>query len=241
MTETTTTPSIASTTTALNWSAQGSALFLGTLDTISDADLDAPTALPGWTRRHLVAHVASNAEAVGRLVGWARTGRETPMYTSPQQRAADIETGARRAAGELREWAHTSAAALAVAFAALPLSAWQAEVVTAQGRRVPATELPWLRAREVAVHCVDLNAGVTFADLSAGFCRALVDDVVAHRGGLGDGPALDLATGLTATNPTWQVRGVGAPTPVTLPVADLAAWLTGRITRTDLPELSRWL
>ena len=32
-----------------------------------------------------------------------------------------------------------------------------AEVVTAQGRTVPATEIPWLRAREVYVHVVDLG------------------------------------------------------------------------------------
>jgi maleylpyruvate isomerase len=241
MTETTTTPGIAASTTTAGWYARGSALFLRTLDTLSDADLDAPTLLPGWTRKHLVAHVASNAEALGRLVSWARTGRETPMYTSPQQRAADIETGARRAAGELRHWAHASAAALTAAFAALPPSAWQAEVVTAQGRRVPATELPWLRAREVCVHSVDLNAGATFAELPAGFCRALVDDVVARRSDLGDGPALQLATDPAAADPTWQVRGVGTPTRISLPVADLAAWLTGRLTRADLPELPRWL
>ncbi|WP_280448142.1 maleylpyruvate isomerase N-terminal domain-containing protein, partial [Nocardia cyriacigeorgica] len=31
-------------------------------------EVDAPTLLPGWQRRQLVAHVAANADAVGNLV-----------------------------------------------------------------------------------------------------------------------------------------------------------------------------
>jgi maleylpyruvate isomerase len=225
------------TSTAADWAVQGTTLFLGALDDLRDADLHGATTLPGWTRRHLVAHVASNAEAIGRLVSWARSGQETPMYASPEQRAADIAAGALRPPAELRGWAHRSADALAAAFAALPPSGWQAEVVTAQGRRVPATELPWMRAREVAVHTVDLRTGVVFADLPAGFCRALVEDVVEHRSRVGDGPAPNVAGDGT----TWRVRGVGEPTSVTLPIAELAAWLTGRLIRADLPELSPWL
>jgi maleylpyruvate isomerase len=166
---------------------------------------------------------------------WAAQG--TPMYASAEQRAADIAAGAVRPPGELRGWAHGSADALAAVFAALPPSCWQAEVVTAQGRRVPATELPWMRAREVAVHTVDLGTGVVFVDLPAGFSRALVEDVVDRRSSLGDGPALDLA----ADGITWRVRGLGEPTTVTLPIAEPAAWLTGRLIRPDLPELPSWL
>jgi hypothetical protein len=35
----------------------------------------APCALEGWSRRHLVSHFARNADAVGNLLAWARTGR----------------------------------------------------------------------------------------------------------------------------------------------------------------------
>jgi hypothetical protein len=61
--------------------------------------------------------------------------------------------------------------------------------------------------------------------------------VVARRSGLGDGPALGTATGPVSTEPSRRARGVGAPT---LLVAQLAAWLTGRLVPTDLPELPRW-
>ena len=40
---------------------------------------------PGWSRRHVVAHVGYNARALTRLVEWAKTGIETPMYASADQ------------------------------------------------------------------------------------------------------------------------------------------------------------
>ena len=80
----------------LPWVDTGTALFLETVAGLSDTDLAAPSGLPGWTRAHVAGHVARNADALGNLVTWARTGVETPAYASPEQRAADIETTARR-------------------------------------------------------------------------------------------------------------------------------------------------
>lgn len=224
---------------ATAWVHAGTGLFLDALDGLTDDDLDAATALPGWTRRHLVAHVASNAEAVGRLVSWARTGVESRMYSSPEQRAADIEAGATHPPAELRAWVRASAHDLDEACATLPRESWSAEVVTAQGRTVPVSEVPWMRAREVGVHTVDLAVGLTFADLPGAFCVALVDDIVAWRSTRGGGPRLALSA--TDTGGAWTVDGDGDPQRVALPVADLAAWLAGRVDRPELPILPRWL
>ncbi|KRV49106.1 hypothetical protein AQ490_21670 [Wenjunlia vitaminophila] len=225
---------------ASRWTAEATDLFLRTLDGLGDTDLDLPTSLPGWTRRHLVAHVALNAEALGRLLTWARTGKRTPMYDSVEQRNGDIEAGALRDPGDLRAWVRGSADELAASWASLPEPAWQAQVVTAQGRPVPASETIWMRAREVTIHSIDLDAGVTFADLPDGFCPALIDDIVARRSAQGDGPALDLtATDLPSSH--WTVPGHGGPSKVALPVDDLAAWLTGRHTAPGLPDLPPWL
>jgi maleylpyruvate isomerase len=71
----------------------GTRLFLGALADLGDDDLDRPLALPGWTGRHVVAHVHYNARALGRLVQWATTGTENRMYASPEQRASEIEAG----------------------------------------------------------------------------------------------------------------------------------------------------
>lgn len=192
------------------WVAFGTELFLN-----HATELSGPSALPGWSRKHLAAHVAANADALGNLVHWARTGERIPMYTSPEQRNADIEAGSQRSEAQLTSWLRDSARSLESAMAALTAQQWQAEVVTAQGRTVPATEIPWLRAREVCVHAVDLGTGLTFADLPEAFLSALVAEIQAKRG-------LD-------TVPDG-------------PLPDVAAYLAGRPhSLTGVPDLGPWL
>jgi maleylpyruvate isomerase len=64
---------------------------------------------------------------------------------------------------------------------------------------VPASEVPWLRAREVCVHAVDLATGLAFADLPADFLTALCDDVTTKRSASG-GPAVTIATATPTTS-----------------------------------------
>lgn len=161
--------------------AQGTALCDGIIERLDGDGFDAPSSLPGWQRRHLIAHLAANADAIGRLTTWARTGVRTPMYASPEQRAADIERGASLGVEELGEWFRESSEELAQAFASLDDAALAREVVTAQGRTVPATETAWMRAREVLVHAVDLDAGVGFGDLPDDFLRRLRADILVKR------------------------------------------------------------
>lgn len=184
------------------WMDGGTRLFLTTLGKLADDDLDRPTALPGWTGRHLVAHVHYNAEALRRLTRWAATGEENRMYASPAQRAREIEHGAVLPAAELRDLVQRSAEDLASDLDQLPPEAWQAAVVTAQGRTVPATEIPWMRAREVCVHAVDLGGGATFGDLPSDFITALLIDVVRKRAGGAEGAELAAwLTGRAADTP----------------------------------------
>lgn len=229
----------------LRWARQGTEWFLARLDALADADLSAPSGLPGWTRAHLAAHVAGNAQALSNLVHWARTGVETPMYASPRQRDEDIVAGARRPPADLRAWVRRSAAELADGFASLSQDQWERPVRTIQGRTLPASEVPWLRSREVMVHTVDLAAGMAFPDLPADFLACLVDDIVARRSTI-TGPALILQTSDGAHR--WTVKGAGAPTPVRGSLPGLAAYLAGRpyrdVTAADggpPPVLPPWL
>ncbi|MGW8634416.1 maleylpyruvate isomerase family mycothiol-dependent enzyme [Streptomyces sp. NPDC055793] len=225
---------------ALEWTGLGTRLLTGA----ADAALDEPSALPGWTRGHVVAHVAANADALGNLVHWAATGEETPMYASPEDRAAGIEEGALLPAAGLRVWLRDSARRLETAMDALGAEQWRAPVVTAQGRTVPVTELPWMRSREVCVHAVDLDTGVSFADLPAGFLTALCEDVVGKRAA-GPGPALLLTA--SDADARWELPGAGAPVEVTGALAGLTAYLAGRAhTLTTprggpVPALGPWL
>lgn len=185
-----------------DWMDQSTQIFLDTLSGLSEKDLKASTHLPGWSRRHLVAHVHFNAEALRRLLTWARTGTETPMYASMDQRNAEIERGATLWAQELRELVANSAQALADDMDAMPAEAWSHEVVDAKGRTIPATEIPWMRAREVAVHGVDLDAGLRFDDLPPDLIGALCVDVVRKRASGDEGAALaEWLTGRTRHAP----------------------------------------
>lgn len=166
---------------SLDFVAQGTRLVAESLAELPAARFDEPTLLPAWNRRQLVAHLAANAEALGRLVAWARTGVPTPMYGSPDQRTRDIETGAVRPVEDLVAWFEESARELSDAFASLPDELRSREVRTAQGRLVPASETAWMRAREVLVHAVDLDLGVGFADLPEAFLEQLRTEILAKR------------------------------------------------------------
>ncbi|MFG3289180.1 hypothetical protein ACGF3G_10300 [Streptomyces sp. NPDC048179] len=109
---------------------------------------------------------------------------------------------------------------------------------------MPATELPWMRSREVCVHAVDLGTGPAFADLPAGFLGALCDDVVAKRA-KESGPALLLEA--TDTDASWELPGEGEPTVLVGPLHEITAYLTGRAHALTapgglpVPALTRWL
>ena len=225
----------------LAWMADGTGKLLADLAGLPDAALAAPTALPGWTRRYLLSHVAANAGALRNLAHWARTGEERRMYSSNEQRDADIAAGAQLPAAGLRAWVASAASDLAADLDALPAPAWDAKVITAQGLTRPASEIPWMRVREVYVHAIDLGAGTGWTDLPAEFLAALLDDVTARRSAKGGGPALAVAA--TDSGHVWEVTGAGAAVPVSAPLADLAAYLTGRPAPalSSAPALPAWL
>jgi maleylpyruvate isomerase len=79
---------------------------------LSDADVRAPSRLPGWTRGHVLTHLARNADGGTRLLTWARTGIPGYEYESLAARAAEIEQGADRPAAVLAADVRGSADAL---------------------------------------------------------------------------------------------------------------------------------
>src|SRR5919106_3424262 len=86
----------------LAWAGDGAAHLRGLMSRMGDDAFAAPSALPGWSRAHVLTHVARNADALINLLTWARTGVRTPAYASREQRDADIEAGARRTPAEIR-------------------------------------------------------------------------------------------------------------------------------------------
>ncbi|MFI0822059.1 maleylpyruvate isomerase N-terminal domain-containing protein [Streptomyces sp. NPDC021098] len=149
-------------TAYLRWMAEGHEYFMMCLKTVDDEELNGPTALPGWTGRHLLSHVGHNARALARLARWAETGEETPMYANSAARVEEIEAGAAWPMARLRGFVAEEQEQLSAALERVGGRRWKASVVTAQGRTVPATTIPWLRSREVWIHACDLPGGGDF-------------------------------------------------------------------------------
>ena len=219
----------------------GTAYFARKLNELSDAELDEPSLLPGWSRRHVVSHVGYNARALTHLTEWARTGVETPMYTDPGQRERQILRGVTLPARALRFLFDHSAVHLNVEWRDLSDHQWDAPVVTAQGRTVPVRETAWMRAREVWVHAVDLGNGGSFRDFPPELVDRIIADVIGAWKRRGESAELVIAP--HGAEPL--TIGAGGPI-VSGEAADVARWLAGRGARRlaastdELPGIPRW-
>jgi maleylpyruvate isomerase len=208
---------------------RGTAFFARKLNELSDADLDGDSLLPGWTRRHLTAHIGYNARAIARLVEWAATGVETPMYASPEARNHEIEFGATLSPIALRHLFDHSAVHLNVEWRDLPEDAWHHKVKTAQGRTVPAEETVWMRTREVWMHAVDLANGATFSDIPEPVLEGLLTDITGAWKTRGTDK--DLVVKVTDRGLTFGDTTSDFPTVVTGPLAAVVEWSAGRGTQ----------
>jgi maleylpyruvate isomerase len=142
------------------------------LVTVSSLDQDAvaaPSLLPGWSRGHVLAHLARNADALRNLLIWARTGVVTPGYPSKQARDDDISAGAGRPAARQHADIAASAAAFRSEAAQLPAEAWQAEVGMLGAELFRARLVLPRRLVEVELHHTDLGCGYTRAGWPAAF------------------------------------------------------------------------
>ena len=201
--------------------------LVDTAEGLADADVAAPSLLAGWTRGHLLTHVARNADGLINLLTWARTGVETPAYASDAARDADIEAGAGRSAAELLGDVRTSAGRFAEACRTQPDDAWSAEV-RRSGREFPASRILWFRLREVLIHHVDLDAGYSPAHWPAGFVSRCLDEVAHHFEERDDFTPLALRA--EDTGRRFRIRlakDTDSPL-VSGPEPALLAWLIGR-------------
>jgi maleylpyruvate isomerase len=202
--------------------------LLATAARLGDAGARGPSLLPGWTRGHVLTHVARNADGGTRLLTWARTGFESYEYPSLDARAAEIEEGANRPADVLLEDVRRSADRFAEAFALMPDEAWDQTVQWTTGARHPAARAADARLTEVLIHHVDLDAGFTPGDWPADFTSRMLASVTASFARRDDAPVLRLH----ATD-TGVEHGTGDLL-VTGPAASLLAWLLGRSPATGL-------
>lgn len=239
-------PALAS---ALLLARRGQSYFSRKLNELADTELDQPSRLPGWNRREVIAHVGLNARALTRLTTWAATGVETPMYASPEQRNGEIDFAATLPAEALRHLSEHAAIHLSVEWRDLSPEAWQAEVRTAQGRIVPASETVWMRTREVWLHAVDLDNGGRIDDFPAELIDSLLADVVAtwnRKAAAGTAIGRHELRPSDRTGDPLLVEGAGSPTVISGTAAELLGWATGRAQLREasdgtVPSAPTWL
>lgn len=215
---------------------------------IDDAAAGEGSLLPGWTRGHVLTHLARNADGFVNLLTWARTGVEHQMYASEADRDADVAEGANRIAALLREDVNAANERFFVAAEALSSTAWESTVAGRGGKAIPAHHIPFLRLSELAVHVVDLDCGVGFHDVVTRLGERAVNllertvEAYHHRP---DVPPVRIAVTLPGERErTWQL-GTGDPAEVAGHAADVVGWLTGRTDgsalRGETPRLPPWL
>ncbi|MEV1118927.1 maleylpyruvate isomerase family mycothiol-dependent enzyme [Actinosynnema sp. NPDC049800] len=202
--------------------------LLDAIADLTDAQVAAPSRLPGWTRGHVLAHLADAARARSRVVEhWSR-GERVAMW-EPGERDAIIEATAHRGAAEHRAATAEQSERLERAWAGV--ADWSEPVDPDEADQVPPVFTRW---REVWIHLLDLDLGVRPAEWSADFAVHTIGVLRAR---------LPAGVSLRATDVprTW-----GTGTEVVGGVRDLAAWLAGRepdeppTSAAPLPELGPW-
>lgn len=155
----------------LLWARRGTAYFARKLNQLSDEQLDLPSRVRGWSRRHVVAHVGYHARALSRLVEGARKGerRETVVNDVNE----DVDFGSTLPPHALRYLFQHSEVHLNVEWRDLGEAGWAAEIEAHDGRAVAIVTTPFLRAKTVWMSALDLAADGSLDDLPPDFRHML--------------------------------------------------------------------
>jgi maleylpyruvate isomerase len=214
------------------------------LAALTDADVAAPSRLPGWTRGHVLAHLAGVGSSAARQLEHARARRLVDFYDGGRPgRDAAIEAGAGAQAEVHARDALAAALRVESALAALGPEDWDAPT---RYRDQPATAVAHAWWRELGIHLVDLDLGVGQDVWSPALLDHLVE-FLAPR--VPAGQLVALVPGGGASR--WELGDGGLVRVHAERAEDLVAWLAGRepsgpVTAerdgepVSLPELGPW-
>ncbi|MEU6155470.1 maleylpyruvate isomerase family mycothiol-dependent enzyme [Actinosynnema sp. NPDC047251] len=197
---------------------------------VTDAQVAEPSVLPGWTRGHVLAHLAHVTEAMARQAENEGTKIEPYVGGRPGRDAA-IEAAAKNSAAEHRAAIKAAEARLADAWAGV--RDWNTPVAYRDGVLLDTAFALW---REVEIHTADLDLAPiawspAFHDHAVDFLSARVPD----------GVQLTLVS--TVDSRKWTIRSGETSTLQGNP-DDLITWLAGREPKNALtgepPELNPW-
>lgn len=202
--------------------ADATARFLRAIEPLSDRDMRQPIGLEGWTRAHVITHLARNADSHCRRAHAAARDEVIEQYPGGfEGRAAEIEVGAGRSAWATVEDFRASSAALAAVWRDVAPETWSRVTRDVGGRERPLGALPARRWQELEVHLVDLELGVSYSDWTDDFLEAFLPK-------------------LRATVKARLPAGARLPTTPFVDRREELAWLYGRVHRPGRPELAPW-
>jgi maleylpyruvate isomerase len=186
--------------------------FVADVSGLTAVELAVPTALPGWTRGHVIAHVADGGRAFADLTEAALRGEIVSLFPGGvDERNARIEEFA--TAPDLMDRLGDGIARLEAAWARAEPGDWRRPVRFRNGDLAGTVFARW---RETWIHLVDCAVGVTPADWPESLAAHVIDFLWSR---VPSGVALVA----TDTGEHW-----GSGDPVSGTVRDLAAWVAGR-------------
>ena len=197
--------------------------LIRTVDALDDDAYAEPSLLPDWTKGHVIAHLALNAEGLERVLTGVHVGEPRTMYDSDDARNNDIDELAVAAPAELRDRLLAGVTRFSRAAEDMHEDDWAARFDrTPGGPSFAVKNIPLMRVREVEIHHADLGAGYAAADWSEEFRTLLLESMTRRDH---PGPFVASATDLGRT---WQYGDGEGGAVVTGDSASLGWWLTGR-------------
>jgi len=194
-----------------------------------------PSFLPGWTRGHVLTHLARNADGFRNFLLSARSGEIVPMYASLVARDVDVEYGARRPTEQILDDAATSSRNFVIDVSSTPHALLSSFAVNARGAsegpRIQVAEVLRSRLSEVEIHHVDLSWEYSFANSPTDVLDVLITRCLERLGDLGLAPVVLSASDSTTR---WESGDAALAAHVSGPAAALLGWLTRRGPGADL-------
>ncbi|MCI2420838.1 maleylpyruvate isomerase family mycothiol-dependent enzyme [Saccharopolyspora sp. K220] len=221
----------------MNAVVQGHRRLVEVLSELTDDQVAAPSLLPGWSRGHVLAHLTDNARAFARVSALALRGELVDAYDGgSEERDAIIEGLAGSSADQHRAAVARHSAALEAVWSQATADDWDRPVRFRNGDLAGIVHMRW---REVWIHLVDLDLGVSPREWSSEFSCHVVDFLLSR---LPAGVDLRQSDGPRR----WSSGGAESDGHVEISgrARDLAAWLAGRTPQQSpagpLPDLGPW-
>ena len=218
-----------------------SGMVMATVASLADDELSKPTKCEGWTRAHVIAHLARDADAMTNLATWAVTGQETPAYASREQRDADIDAAAQRSAAELAADLEQANARLLAAFQALKDGTRVETLPTLYSGEIPALSLPARRTTELIIHHDDLDTTWEWHEAAPDAILDAIEVCVRRLQAHPESPGLRIVAGegeeWTVGDGAYRIEGYYEDL---LPFLARAHVEEGLQYEGELPQLPRW-